>query len=194
MINVELFVSTFLLIFVAELPDKTALATVMLAARSRALPVFLGVAVAFVIQTLVAVACGRLLGQLPPRIVHVGAGLLFFAFAFQAWKRSRYPSELPGDTPNAPTAGFWAVTWSSFLVIFFAEWGDITQLATAALVAKSADEVTIFLAAVSALWAVTLLAILVGRLLRRILDPQWLQRIAALAFFLVGIYMVTSTS
>src|SRR5258708_32199753 len=68
-------------VFLGELPDKTALATVVLATRHRPLPVFAGVALAFVIQSLVAVFAGSLIAFLPHQLVRTGAGLLFIVMA-----------------------------------------------------------------------------------------------------------------
>ncbi len=79
--NWDLFRSVFFLIFIAELPGKTAFATLLLASRSRPTPVFIGVALAFTVQTIVAVLFGSLIALLPPNWVHLAAGLMFFWFA-----------------------------------------------------------------------------------------------------------------
>src|SRR3954468_1701217 len=83
----RLFGSVFALIFVAELPDKTAFASLMMATRSNPWAVFMGAAGAFVIQSLVAVTFGRLFRLLPERPVHILAGVLFLAFAWMLWTR-----------------------------------------------------------------------------------------------------------
>src|SRR5262245_35505197 len=80
-----LLLSTFGVIFVAELPDKTAFATLLLATRQHPLAVFLGVAGAFVVQSLVAVAFGSVLAFLPEVAVKIGAAGLFFVFAISMW-------------------------------------------------------------------------------------------------------------
>src|ERR1700677_1616548 len=80
-----LFAAVFGVVFVAELPDKTAFAAVLLAARRRPLAVFLGAAGAFVVQSFVAVAFGGVLSLLSPRVVRAGAGLLFLGFAWSMW-------------------------------------------------------------------------------------------------------------
>ncbi len=81
MIDWTIFLTVFGVIFVAELPGKTALAALVLATRFRPWPVFLGTALALTIQSLVALAAGKLLSMLPARPVHVGAGLLFLVSA-----------------------------------------------------------------------------------------------------------------
>src|SRR5450432_4642889 len=87
MIDLRIFATVFGVIFLAELPDKTAVAAVVLATRHRALPVFAGTALALVVQSLVAVVAGGLLSLLPARPVHIGAGLLFLVSAFFMWRR-----------------------------------------------------------------------------------------------------------
>src|SRR3954454_5093686 len=69
--------ATFALILPAELPDKTLVATLVLATRYRPWPVWVGVAAAFVVQSLVAVTAGGLLAQLPRRPVLAVTSALF---------------------------------------------------------------------------------------------------------------------
>ena len=187
-----LFFSTYSLVFLAEFPDKTALATLMMATRNRAWPVFLGVATAFLIQSLVAVSCGSLLGKLPQEWVHWGAGILFLIFALAEWKKSleKEDTDKPGDVAGSNSANFWKSSAKAFLVIFIAEWGDLTQLATATLAAKTAHPFTIFFAATLALWTATALVILLGKNIRGALPQRTMQRVAGLVFFCVGIYLI----
>ena len=181
-IDWKLFLSTLALIFVAELPDKTAFATLLLATRKQPLAIFIGVAMAFVIQSVVAVSFGSALGLLPRQWVSIGGAVLFMLFAFLMWRRKDHEEEnlhLENQKSN-----FLRTIWSSFVVIFIAEWGDLTQLATATLAAEHKKPVTIFLAATLALWTVTALAILVGNRAKKVIHPVLLQKIAAGAFLL----------
>src|SRR5713226_2297590 len=77
----------FGIIFIAELPDKTALASLVLATRYRARDVIIGAWLAFLVQTAVAVAAGSLLQLLPTQPVHLGAGVGFLVFAVLALRR-----------------------------------------------------------------------------------------------------------
>jgi Ca2+/H+ antiporter, TMEM165/GDT1 family len=77
MSTLELFGTVFGVILIAELPDKTALAALVLATRHRAAPVFLGAASALTVQSVVAVAAGSLLAELPHEYVRIGSGALF---------------------------------------------------------------------------------------------------------------------
>jgi putative Ca2+/H+ antiporter (TMEM165/GDT1 family) len=182
-----LFASVFGLIFLAELPDKTAIATVLLSSRRRPLAVFLGAAAAFVVQSFVAVAFGGVLSLLPARLVRAGAGLLFLVCAWSMWTREA--AEEMGEVDEARVGGGFArAVTASFAVIFVAEWGDLTQLATAALAAKHGRPLTVFLAATSALWCVTALAVAAGHQLKSRFQPRRLEQAAAVLFALVGLY------
>ena len=146
--TLKLLATVYGIVFVAELPDKTALAALVLATRHRALPVFLGSAAALAVQSLVAVAAGQLLTLLPARPVHIVAGLVFFVSAIVMWMRHEEATEAG---PDDAKRGFWGSTWTVFAVVFIAEWGDLTQLATGALAARYAAPVAVFVAATAAL-------------------------------------------
>ncbi len=192
MMNWQLFISIYCLIFIAELPDKTAFATLILATRSRALAVFCGVALAFLIQTIVAVLFGRLISLLPAQWVHWGAGLLFILFALHMW-RGRNEEEHEKEDPNSCKMQFWPCLWQAFVVIFLAEWGDLTQIATASLVAKyPMDQVTVFAAALCALWSVTALAVVIGQRTQWLLHPATLKRFCAFLFLAIGVYFLAT--
>jgi len=183
-----LFFSVFGVIFVAELPDKTALAALVLATRHRPLPVLLGAGTALTIQSLVAVAAGHLVSLLPQRPVHVFAGGLFLVSAVLLWRRKE---EAEGDAKGGTDgAGFWSSAWLAFVVVFIAEWGDLTQLATAALSARYHSPFVVFAGATAALWAVAALATVIGHRAGRLLDPELTKRIAAVLLAAVGVALV----
>ncbi len=179
----RLLASTYALICVAELPGKTTFASFLMASRARPRPVFAGAAAAFVVHTAIAVAAGSVIGLLPARVVHIAVGLLFLGLAVMMWRE---------DLSEAAERGFSAQTRfsstaaASFGVIFVAQWGDPTQLATAALAARAAAPGTVFLASVAALWTVSGLAVLVGHSSKGKIDSRVLQKVSALVFAAVG--------
>jgi len=180
--------STYGVIFVAELPDKTALAALVLATRHRHLPVFVGSVAALTVQSLVAVIAGQLLTLLPARPVHVVAGLVFLVSAVAMWIRHEEDGEEGVD--EARMKGFWSSAWAVFVVIFVAEWGDLTQLATAALAARYAAPVAVFVGATAALCSVAAIATFVGNRAGKLLSGPLIQKIAAVLFALVGVALV----
>ena len=95
LIDRQLFVSTFGLICVAELPDKTTFAALFLATCHNPFAVFIGAAAAFVIQSLVAVAFSSVISLLPSAFVHFVAGILFLLFAVLMWRRQDPENDIP---------------------------------------------------------------------------------------------------
>jgi putative Ca2+/H+ antiporter (TMEM165/GDT1 family) len=182
----------FGVIFVAELPDKTALAALVLATRYRPLPVFLGASLALTVQSVVAVAAGSLLSLFPARAVHIGAGFVFLLSAVLMWVRvgREAAEEGGGSIAPAASASFGRAFATVFGVVFVAEWGDLTQFATAAFAAHERAPLLIFAAATLALWAVTALAVLVGHRAAKMLDPRITARAAALVFLAVGVALL----
>jgi putative Ca2+/H+ antiporter (TMEM165/GDT1 family) len=188
----ELGLSIFGVIFVAELPDKTALAALVLATKYRPLPVFFGAAIALAIQSAVAVGAGSLVALLPARPVHIGAGVVFLVSALLMWKR-RSDEDPPtvGSEQSLSATHFWKTLASVFGVVFLAEWGDLTQLATAAFAAREHAPWLVFWAATLALWAVTAIAVVVGRRTANVLAPEVTKRVAALLFAAIGVALLT---
>lgn len=161
---------TFAAIFVVELPDKTFIATLVLSTKFRPLFVWIGVALAFLVQTSVAVGLGKAASFLPDTVVHVAAALMFLIGAIILLREARAHEATEGDeeadfAAKAGEAHGFKVILTSFLVLFAAEWGDLSQLLTLSLVAKYDDPVSVFLGAWGALLAVSGLAVIVGRVL-----------------------------
>jgi putative Ca2+/H+ antiporter (TMEM165/GDT1 family) len=194
-VDLSLLVSTFVVVFVAELPDKTALASLMLATRLPPRQVVIGAWLAFLVQTIVAVVAGGLLQLLPETPVRIAAGLGFLVFAVLAWRRDT-DDQVMADEAEVQTSvgGRRTPPWlTSFLVVFAAEWGDLTQLATAGLVAHSGKPVEVGLGAVAALWTVTVIAATAGSQLGRFLRPTLLNRVGAVLFGAIGVFIIAST-
>ena len=175
----------FILIFPAELPDKTFIATLVLSTRYRRLAVWIGVAVAFAVQSAIAVAAGSLLSLLPQRLV---LGITFLLFAAGAvlmlvsGMRARNAEQAEEgeeaeefEESAARRAGGSTSTLriavTSFIVLFTAEWGDLSQLLTAGLAARTGQPASVFLGAWLALIIVAGIAVLIG---------GWLQKRVAL--------------
>jgi Ca2+/H+ antiporter, TMEM165/GDT1 family len=178
--DLAVIATVFGLIFLAELPDKTALAGLVLGARYRPLYVFVGAAVAFTVHVAFAVAAGSLLALLPHRALQAIVGAIFLLGAVLLL-RGRHGGEddenLAIAEGTAPT--FARVAGTSFLVILVAEFGDLTQIVTANLAAKYHDPLSVGLGAVLGLWAVAALAIVGGRSLLKVVPITVITRVAA---------------
>src|SRR4051812_8403276 len=160
---------TFLAIFVVELPDKTFLATLVLATKYRPVLVWIGVGLAFLVQTVVAVLLGHAVTFLPDDIVRAVAGLIFLVGAVLLFREGRRHQEALDDedeySAKARAATGWKAVLTCFLILFAAEWGDLSQLLTISLVARYHDAVSVFIGAWGALLVVSGLAAVVGRAL-----------------------------
>ena len=161
---------TFGAIFVVELPDKTFIATLVLSTKFRPLLVWIGVGLAFAVQTVVAVVLGKAAGLLPETVVHVATALMFLAGAVILFRTAGSADEDEAESESeyaakvsTKTVGAVKAVVTSFLVLFAAEWGDLSQLLTLSLVAKYDDPASVFIGAVAALLAVSGLAVLLGR-------------------------------
>ncbi|MCX6394947.1 MAG: TMEM165/GDT1 family protein [Propionibacteriales bacterium] len=166
---------SFAAIFVVELPDKTFIAALVLSTRYRGLYVWIGVGLAFLVQTLIAVTVGRAVTFLPDTAVKVVAALIFLAGAILLIREAPKADADEAETEAAfeekakPGKTGLAAIGASFLVLFAAEWGDLSQLLTISLVSKYDEPVSVFLGAWAALLAVSGLAVIAGRfLLQRI--------------------------
>ena len=172
---------TFGAIFLVELPDKTFLATLVLATKYRPILVWIGVGLAFTVQTAVAVLLGHAASLLPPDVVKTAAVVLFLVGAVVLFREGRSHQEADGEEfaeKAKPVQGFRAVL-ASFLVLFAAEWGDLSQLLTLSLVAKYEAPLSVFVGALGALLTVSALAVVVGRSLLRFISIHVLHYLGA---------------
>lgn len=176
--NFTVAAAVFGVVFLAELPDKTALASLVLGARYRPWYVFVGGAAAFLLHALLAVAAGSLLTLLPDRVVEAVVAALFLGGAVFILVHHR--DHEPGADGPAADARFWKVALTCFTVVAVAEIGDLTQILTATLAARYKDPVSVGVGATLALWSVAALAIAGGRNLLRILPVTWVVRVAAI--------------
>jgi len=167
---------TFATIFLVELPDKTFIATLVLSTRFRPLLVWVGVGLAFAIQTGIAVGLGSALSLLPMTVVRYGAAALFLTGAILLFREARSAdaeeagteeefAERAEKVTHGRTTGGWKAVLASFLVLFAAEWGDLSQLLTLSLVAKYDAPFSVYVGALGALLAVSGLAVGLGRIL-----------------------------
>ena len=185
--------TVFALIFPAELPDKTMVATLVLATRYPPLPVWVGVAVGFAVQSAVAVAAGGLVSLLPSTVVHgitaalfaIGAIVLLREKDEDIKKEEREFTEEIADEP--PQLSFRRVALTSFGVLFAAEWGDLSQILTANFAAKYGDPAAVFIGAWTALATVAAIGVIGGRALIRVVPLVWVRRFAASLFGVMAV-------
>ena len=190
MLDLAVVATTFALILPAELPDKTFIATLVLATRFRHLWVWLGVIAAFAIQVAIAVTAGGLLALLPQRLVLGVTAVLFVigavilvrgGLASRATERAeeqQEADEVAARVAAGDAASPRRIFALSFIVLFTAEWGDLSQLLTAGLAARTGEPLSVGIGSWAALVIVAGLAVLTGRWLQAHV-PIWRIRLVS---------------
>lgn len=173
-----------LVVFVAELGDKTQLLAMSLAARYRPLPVLAGLAIAYGATNVLSVVVGGTLGAaLPTAALRLGGGGLFLVFAWRAWR------EADGDRSPTLAIPRGAVVRSVAFAMFVAELGDKTMLTTATLAAQSSP-VLVWVGATVGIFACGGIAVAVGRAIGDRLSGRTTRRLTVALFAIFGLLLV----
>ncbi|HET7018022.1 MAG TPA: TMEM165/GDT1 family protein [Streptosporangiaceae bacterium] len=185
--NFAVAATTFGLVFPAELPDKTALASLMLGSRYRPIYVFTGVAAAFAVHVLIALVAGGLLTLLPHRVVSAVIAILFGLGAVVLIRgRNDVDDEIAKEDKERPPT-FLRVALTSFAVIFIAEFGDLTQILIVNLSAKYHDPLSVGVGSWLALIGVGALALAGGRGLLKVIPARTITLIGAFAMAVLAV-------
>ncbi len=175
--------AVFPIIFLGELPDKTMFASLVLATRGRPFIVWLGAAAAFALHVVIAVTIGvALFHLLPHRALQAIVAAMFFIGAVLALREAR-KQQSEEELIEREVASHQRVALTAFLVIFLAEWGDLTQILTANLAAHYHDALSVGVGAVLALWAVAGLAVVAGQSVLRLINIRTIRIITAVILF-----------
>jgi len=179
-----------------ELPDKTFIATLVLATKFRPSLVWVGVGLAFGVQTAIAVTLGGLVSRLPQTPVAVVVAILFTVGAVLLWRSAANAEQEEAETEeefstkvSTGATGFRAVG-TSFLVLFLAEWGDLSQLFTAGLAARTGEPLSVFVGAWAALLLVAAAATVLGRVLLTRMRLSTVRRVGAVVCGLLAVLAV----
>jgi putative Ca2+/H+ antiporter (TMEM165/GDT1 family) len=165
-------------------------ASLMLASRGHPRAVWLGAAGAFVIHVVVATTIGvGLFHLLPHRLLEAIVSVMFLVGAIFALREDPDDAIALADR-EVLTRGRTAAT--AFVVIFIAEWGDLTQILTANLAAHYHSAFSVGLGSLLALWTVALVAVVGGQGLVRFVNVTVLHR--CMAVVLIVLSAITATS
>ena len=193
--NLGIAATVFGVVFVGELPDKTAVASLILGARYRPTPVLVGVWSAFLIHVTLACTAGGLIAHLPHKPVELVTAGLFLIGAILLLRSSPDEAEEAAEENTAKYTGERTprqVAAASFAIVLVAEFGDLTQILTATLAARYRDAFSVGIGALLALWAVAGLAVTFGRNLLRVISLRRVQQIAAVALMVLAVLSVVS--
>jgi Ca2+/H+ antiporter, TMEM165/GDT1 family len=192
--NVGTFLGIVALMFVLELPDKTFLATVIMATRARPLMVVIGGSIALVVQMGIAVGAGSLLTLFPVHWKDLVVGALFLAGAAYLLLVSESEEEEKGQREAAidKAATRWKEISTAFVVIFIGEFGDLTQIQAANFEAKLRQPLEVFLASSIALVAVSFLGAYSGRALQKRVSLKHIRLFGGVVFAGLGLWTLIS--
>jgi putative Ca2+/H+ antiporter (TMEM165/GDT1 family) len=186
--------AAFVITFLAELPDKSMFASLVLGTRYRPVQVWAGAAAAFTVHMAIAVSAGQLLALAPQAVVRGVVAALFLAgSAYLCWSSFR---DGPHEDADAARLGgrppsFWRVAGMSFGLVFLAEWGDITQVTAANLAARYGAP-PVFIGATVGLWAVAGLAVSLGAKSLDTIPVRWIRRVTAAILFGFGVFTIVT--
>jgi putative Ca2+/H+ antiporter (TMEM165/GDT1 family) len=182
----------FALILVAELPDKTMIAVLIMGSRYRPVLVWIGAVLAFTVHVTVAVALGRLLQLLPHRWVEGITTALFAGGAAYLLFVPEKEEEAEGEE-EADQAGKGLVTVvAAFAVILVGEFGDLTQVLTANLAARYHSSVSVFVGALAGLAAASAMAAFGGKALLRVLPLAMIRKVGGLLLAALAVYSLVT--
>jgi putative Ca2+/H+ antiporter (TMEM165/GDT1 family) len=186
--------AVFGVIFLAELPDKSLFATLVLSTRYRRLPVFAGAAAALTLHVAAAVTAGQLLTLLPHQLLSAVVACLFLGGAayllITSGRGSGDHSEADAARQGAARPSFARIFGTTFGIIFLAEWGDITQITVANFTAHYSNPVAVGIGAALALAAVSAVAVNIGAKSLKVLPMAWIQRVTGTILIGFGAYSI----
>jgi Ca2+/H+ antiporter, TMEM165/GDT1 family len=182
-VDLAVVVAVFPLVFLAELPDKTMFASLVLSTRGRPLAVWLGAAGAFAVHVAIATTVGvALFHLLPHQALEAIVAGLFFGGAVLALREAT-KERRDKDVVEKEAASHRRVVVTAFIVIFIAEWGDLTQIVTANLAAHYHNALSVAVGSVLALWAVAGLAVVSGQSVLRFVNISTVRIVTAVVLF-----------
>jgi putative Ca2+/H+ antiporter (TMEM165/GDT1 family) len=185
-LSIAIIEAVFPIIFVGELPDKTMFASLVMSTRGRPLAVWLGAAAAFAVHVVIAVTVGVALFHLVPHRVLDGiVALMFLAGAGLAVREASKSRQEEALVEREAASGRRVVT-TAFIVIFVAEWGDLTQILTANLAAHYHSPLSVGVGAVLALWAVAALAVIGGQSVLRFVNIRTVRLVTAVVLVVLA--------
>jgi putative Ca2+/H+ antiporter (TMEM165/GDT1 family) len=176
--------STFVLVLIAELGDKTQLCTLALALKyKKTYSIIFGAGLGFLIVDSIAVIVGSLLLDVIPLYwLKIGAGIMFIFFGIYFYFKK--------EQDYCPTGNNRSPFLSSFILICTTEMGDKTQIMVAVLSASYAEPLAVISGAMIALVGLTALTVLVGNKLTEKIPMKTINKAVPIIFIVLGILQI----
>lgn len=175
-------VAAFLAVFVAEFGDKSQLVTLTMACRYPPLQVLAGAMLAFAVVVGLAVGVGGIVASyVPHTLAAILSGAFFIAVGIFTYYRKKEHNEACEGK-----AGF----FQTLTMVFFAEFGDKTQLAAMFLAASLGYPLAVFAGAMMALLINQILAVYLGSQFIARINPRYIRIGSAVLFVTIGLFMI----
>jgi putative Ca2+/H+ antiporter (TMEM165/GDT1 family) len=191
-VHIAIILAVFPIVFLGELPDKTMFASLVLATRGKPVAVWVGAASAFLVHVVIAVTVGAVLFRLVPHraLEGVVAGIFFAGgmLAIRETLKERQREEGRSELVTKAAASHRQIAATAFVVIFLAEWGDLTQILTANLAAHYHSPFSVGVGALAALWSVAAIAVIGGKGMPRFLKVVTIRKVTAVVLFALAAY------
>lgn len=185
-VDMEDLLTSFGIIFLAELGDKSQLMALAFATRYRARTILAAITAATAVTHLVSVAIGAAVGAaVPTDTVSVVAGIAFLGFAVWTVRGDSLDDDETRRASRSTTSIFLTVG----IAFFLAELGDKTMLATVTL-ATNHGVLETWIGSTLGMVAADWLAIIVGQRLGTRLPERVVRFGAAATFVVFGIWLV----
>ncbi len=174
--------TSFTLVFLAELGDKTQLCTIMLSSRSSVISVFSGAMVAFfLVDGLSALLGGELLGFIPKNVIGLTAGLIFILFGLISLLRKE------GETAfNKTEASF----FKTFSLVSLMELGDKTQMASILLAVQFRNPLMVLIGVMLAFSLITGIGVILGSKILKFVGDKYLKIVTSIIFIVFGFNLI----
>ena len=181
----NMLLTSFLLVFLAEIADKTQFLMLALSQTYSFRSLFAGMSISACLLSLLSIAAaGWLHACVPLSAIRITASLLFLLFGFHSLKMQNNEQQKQRRLP---------FPWLSVAAAFFiAELGDKTQIAAVALAAQSNELTAVWAGSALGLICSNTIAVLIGKALFRHVRTSTLQLLSAVLFFLYGSYTLFS--
>jgi len=172
-------ISSFGIIALAELGDKTQVTVMCLSANKRAKTVFIGAVLAFaLVDGVSALIGGTIAALIPTQWIGIGAGSAFLVFG--AYSLLSKSEEVKTDNRSSNVA-------HSFSLIALMELGDKTQLSAIALAAEYDAPLMVFVGVMLALVLLTAIGIAVGTVISRFIPMKYVKIGSSVVFIVFGV-------
>jgi putative Ca2+/H+ antiporter (TMEM165/GDT1 family) len=183
------FFAAFVIIFLAELGDKTQLVTISFASKYPSVPVFWGIFLGLSMVTALGVVVGLILFEvIDVTYVKILSGAIFIVFGLWTLKEAREGVEDEMDEDEGEKKK--SVFSTTFILISIAEFGDKTQFMVIALTAQYGEPIWVFLGAILAFALIVGIGIFVGKKLSEKVDTKWIELGSGILFLVIGVLFI----